>query len=61
MEYVGMFMAIWYMLWPFGACYDHLVNFIFIRYINSCFGMLYQEKSGNPCSGPLRAKQVKFK
>jgi hypothetical protein len=39
----------WHILWPFGICilwtfgifYGHLVYF-------SHFGMLYQEKSGNP-------------
>jgi hypothetical protein len=31
-------------LWPFGAVYDHL------EYILVCFGVLYQEKSGNPVS-----------
>jgi hypothetical protein len=34
-------MAIWYILWPFGIFYGYLVYF-------SRFGMLYQEKSGNP-------------
>jgi hypothetical protein len=29
------FMAIWYILWPFGICFPR-------------FGMLYREKSGNP-------------
>jgi hypothetical protein len=49
------FMAIWYILWPFGIyCYGHLVYFVAIWYtswlfgIFSCFGMLHQEKSGNP-------------
>jgi hypothetical protein len=32
--------AIWYYLWPLGTFYAHLVYF-------SCFGILYQEKSGN--------------
>jgi hypothetical protein len=35
------FMAIWYILWPFGI-------FMFIWYQFSRFGILYQEKSGNP-------------
>jgi hypothetical protein len=26
-------MAIWYILWPFGIFYDHLVNFMDIWYI----------------------------
>jgi hypothetical protein len=33
--------AIWYYLWPFGIFYGHLVYF-------SRFGILHQEKSGNP-------------
>jgi hypothetical protein len=36
------------MLWPFGIFYDYLVHF-------SRFGMLYQEKSGNP-AGVVRQK-----
>jgi hypothetical protein len=37
------FTAIWYVhsLWRFGKCYGYLVYF-------SHFGMLHQEKSGNP-------------
>jgi hypothetical protein len=35
------FTAIWYILWPFGTFLVILVYF-------SRFGMLYQEKSGNP-------------
>jgi hypothetical protein len=35
------FMAVWYILWPFGIFYGHLVYF-------PHFGLLYQEKSGNP-------------
>jgi hypothetical protein len=35
----------WYILWPFGIFYCHLVYFIVIRYI---FPFLNQEKSGNP-------------
>jgi hypothetical protein len=40
-EDVAIFMAILSILRPNGTIYDHLVYF-------SCFGMLYQEKSGNP-------------
>jgi hypothetical protein len=50
MENVGIFyghlvyfMVIWYILRPFGTFHGHLVYF-------SCFGMLHQEKSGNPAS-----------
>jgi hypothetical protein len=35
------FTDIWYISWPFGILCDTLVYF-------SRFGMLYQEKSGNP-------------
>jgi hypothetical protein len=35
------FVVIWYILWLFGIFYGYLVHF-------SSFGMLYQEKSGNP-------------
>jgi hypothetical protein len=36
------FTAIWYNLQPFGVvCGGHLVHF-------SVFGIMYQEKSGNP-------------
>jgi hypothetical protein len=35
-------------LWTFEIFYDHLVRFVFIWYIVSCFGIMYQEKSGNP-------------
>jgi hypothetical protein len=35
------YMAIWNILWTFGVFYNHLVHF-------SGFGIVYQEKSGNP-------------
>jgi hypothetical protein len=48
MAYVGIldahfvyFAPIWYILWPFGIFHGYLA------YV-SRFGMLYQEKSGNP-------------
>jgi hypothetical protein len=48
MEDVGIFYghlvyftANWYILWPFGIFYGNLVCF-------PRFGMLHQEKSGNP-------------
>jgi hypothetical protein len=38
-----------YILWPFGLFYGHLVYFMVIWYIYLvCFGMLTEEKSGNP-------------
>jgi uncharacterized membrane protein len=42
------FMAIWNILQTFGIFYDHLVHFVFIWYIFSSLGNVYQEKSGNP-------------
>jgi hypothetical protein len=41
-------MAIWNILQTFGIIYDHLVQFVFIWYIFSGFGIIRQEKSGNP-------------
>jgi hypothetical protein len=43
------FTAIWYILWPFGIFYGHLVP-IFSGYLvySYRFGMLQQEKSVNP-------------
>jgi hypothetical protein len=42
----------WYIMWPFGLHYGHfygyLVYFVAIWYIFPRFGVLYQEKSGNP-------------
>jgi hypothetical protein len=42
------FMAIYNILGTFGKLYDHLVPLVFIRYIFSGFGIMYQEKFGNP-------------
>jgi hypothetical protein len=38
----------WYILRTFDIFYGHLVNFVVIWYIFPHFGILYQEKSGNP-------------
>jgi hypothetical protein len=46
-------MAIWTIVWVFGILYDHSVHFMFICYIFSSFGVMHQEKSGNPDFGPL--------
>jgi hypothetical protein len=50
-------MVIWYSFWSFGIAYGHLVQFVVvlvyvvvILYIFHQFGMLNQEKSGNPIS-----------
>jgi hypothetical protein len=42
------FMAIWNILHTFKIFYDHLVHFVFNWYIFSGFGIVQQEKSGNP-------------
>jgi hypothetical protein len=45
------FMAIWNILQTFGMFYDHFVHFVFILYVHfSGFGIMHQEKSGNPAS-----------
>jgi hypothetical protein len=44
------FEAIWSILRPFGIFHYHLVNCMVIWYIFPRFGMLLQEKSGNPDS-----------
>jgi hypothetical protein len=33
--------------------YDHLVRFALIWYIFPFFGIMYQEKSGNPARNPI--------
>jgi hypothetical protein len=38
----------WYILWLFGIFNGHLLQFVVIWYIFPRFGILYQEKSGNP-------------
>jgi hypothetical protein len=45
----------WYILWPFGIFYGHLVYFMAIWYILRLFGIFFpvlvcckQEKYGNP-------------
>jgi hypothetical protein len=43
-------MAIWYILWPFGIFFGHLVYF-------SRFGKSQQGKSGNPASWPKREQK----
>jgi hypothetical protein len=41
-------MEIWNILRPFGIFYGHFGNLALIWYIFLRFGILYQEKSGNP-------------
>jgi hypothetical protein len=40
--------VIWYILWSSGIFYGHLAYVMAIWSIFPRFGMLYQEKSGNP-------------
>jgi hypothetical protein len=42
------FWAIWSIFWLFGIFCGHLLYYVVIWYIFRRFGMLYQEKSGNP-------------
>jgi hypothetical protein len=44
-------MAIWNIIWTFEIIFDHLVHFVFIWCTFSGFGIMYQEKSGNPDAG----------
>jgi hypothetical protein len=45
------FMTIWSILRPFEIFYGHFIYFVVIWYIFPCFGILDQEKSGNPALG----------
>jgi hypothetical protein len=49
------FMAMWSILLPFGIFCGHLVCFVVILVYFSSFGMLWQEKSGNPVSEAFSA------
>jgi hypothetical protein len=42
------FLAIWNILRTFDTFYGHLGHLVFIWYIFPAFGIVYQEKSGNP-------------
>jgi hypothetical protein len=42
------FTAVWNILQTFEIFYDHLVEFVFVWHIFSGFGIMHQEKSGNP-------------
>jgi hypothetical protein len=49
MEDVGILKAIWSILLPFGIfCFHWIYVMVIWYYIFPRFGMLYQEKSGNP-------------
>jgi hypothetical protein len=58
------FMIIWSILRPLEIFYGHLVYFVVIWYISRRFGILYQEKSGNPASElpffEVRRKKIIF-
>jgi hypothetical protein len=43
-----IFLAIWYVLRPFGTFCGYFSNLVAICYISLHFGILCQEKSGNP-------------
>jgi hypothetical protein len=49
-DHLVYFTAIGNILWPLGIYYGHLVYFMVIWYIFPRFGILYQEKSGNPAA-----------
>jgi hypothetical protein len=44
-------MSIWYIVRTIGIFYDPLLHFVLIWYIFSRFGIVHQEKSGNPGRG----------
>jgi hypothetical protein len=54
------FMAISNILRTFGVFHDHLVHFLFIGYSFSGFGIMHQEKSGNPGSPILHNSTKKY-
>jgi hypothetical protein len=58
MEDVGIFLAHLVFLGPLGIFFGHLVHFWVIWYIFTRFGMLYQEKSGNPAVDELCKKMT---
>jgi hypothetical protein len=52
------FVAIGNILWALGICYDHSAHFVIIWYIFSGFGIMDQEKSGNPArKGALNTRK----
>jgi hypothetical protein len=57
------FMDTWSILLSFVTFYGHLVQFVVIWYIFPNFGILYQEKSGNPgcdCSSNILRRAAAF-
>jgi hypothetical protein len=57
-EMFKYFIATWKILWRFWVFYDHLVHFLLIWFIFSGFGIMYQEKSGNPGNDVYRFKKI---
>jgi hypothetical protein len=53
-------MTIWSILQPLEIFYGHLVYFVVIWYISPRFGILRQEKSGNPASQPAKMTKLNF-
>jgi hypothetical protein len=43
----------WYILWSFGMIHGHSVHFVVIWYVFPGFGILCEEKSGNPGGCPV--------
>jgi hypothetical protein len=56
-KFFAYFKTIWFILRPLKIVYGHLVYLVVIWYIFPRFGILYQEKSGNPDLNP-RLKRV---
>jgi hypothetical protein len=54
------FMIIWSILRPLEIFYGHLVYFLVNWYISPCFGILHQEKSGNPAANYDGANELKY-
>jgi hypothetical protein len=48
MENVRVVLAVWNILRHFGIFYGHMVSLCPFWYIFARFGILHQEKSGNP-------------
>jgi hypothetical protein len=55
------YIAIWNIWLTFGIFYDYLVHFVIIWYILSGFGIMCQEKSGNPAHANKKTFFLIFK
>jgi hypothetical protein len=53
LQHLVYYMAIWYIIWPFGILYGHLVYYMAIWYIWCSFGIFYPHvvprKIWQPC------------